>query len=100
MGAPAVLDFDRPAVIEGEYRYSLTRIWDSSLFPMVFIMLNPSTADHRNDDPTITRCRNRALRDNTAGRLVVVNLFALRATDPRALTRHPEPVGPGNDDWI
>jgi hypothetical protein len=101
------LNFDSPAVIDGEYRYSLTRTWDSSLPPMVFVMLNPSTADGSTDDPTITRIRHRALRDAYLGRrvvwfgrLIVVNLYALRSTDPDRLKYHPDPVGPGNDAWV
>lgn len=95
-----VLNFDAPAVIDGEYRYSLTRQWAPHLPPMVFIMLNPSTADGKNDDPTILRCKKRALRDNRCGGLVVVNLFALRSTDPGALKRRADPVGPDNDAWV
>lgn len=81
-----------------KYRYLLTR--ERAGGPgLVFIMLNPSTADDRVDDPTIRRCIRFAAREN-AGRLVVVNLFALRATDPRELARHPDPVGPRNDEFI
>ena len=56
-------------------------------------------ADHMRDDPTIRRCIGFA-RDWGFGRLVVVNLFALRSTSPRALRRAPDPVGPRNDRWI
>lgn len=78
------------------YRYRLTRVWDRTRPRMVFIMLNPSTADAIDDDPTIIRCVNRARREG-CGSIDVVNLFALRSTDPKALRTHPDPVGPEND---
>ena len=59
-------------------------------------MLNPSTADATVDDPTIRRCRGFARAWDCNG-IVVANLYALRATDPAELWRHPEPVGPLND---
>lgn len=83
----------------GTYRYTLSRIWDASLPAALFIMLNPSTADASVDDPTIRRCRSFATREG-CGALTVVNLFALRATDPGELTTHPDPVGPDNDTHI
>jgi hypothetical protein len=81
------------------YRYALTRQWDGSRPPAVFVMLNPSTADAVRADPTVTRCVGFARRENCGG-LVIVNLFALRATDPRELRGHPDPVGAGNDWFI
>lgn len=78
------------------YRYALTRRWDDRP-PAVFVMLNPSTADAARNDPTVKRCLGFARRGN--GGLVIVNLFALRATDPRELRRHPDPVSDGND-WF
>jgi hypothetical protein len=55
-------------------------------------MLNPSTADHLTDDPTITRCLSRAIAMKY-GRLEVANLFPLRATDPAELLTHVDPLG-------
>lgn len=78
----------------GLYRYRLERRWGDAP-PQTFIMLNPSTADADIDDPTIRRCIEFAKREG-AGGLVVVNLFALRATDPKELINHPDPVGPDN----
>jgi hypothetical protein len=62
-------------------------------------MLNPSTADHEHNDPTIERCERRA-RTLGFGSLIVWNLFAFRATDPRLLKKTPDPVGPENDKFI
>lgn len=89
---------ERSAVIDGEYRYRLSRKWDTGR-DLTVIMLNPSVADDTRDDPTIRRCIGFARRRGLAG-LNVVNLFALRATDPAALRSHPDPVGPRNDEFI
>lgn len=80
----------------GRYRYRLGRSWDDALPPVNFVMLNPSTADADVDDPTIRRCIRYA-RDWGYGSLVVTNLFAFRATDPRGLRKADDPVGPEND---
>jgi hypothetical protein len=80
------------------YRYALTRRWAHG--PLAaFVMLNPSTADAFILDPTVRRCIGFARRWN-AGGVLVLNLFALRSTDPKALYRHEDPVGPANDDVI
>lgn len=98
-GGIAAAVFDSPARI---YRYLLTRIWDPTVPPAVFVMLNPSTADALEDDPTIRRLAgpNGFARRMGAGGLVVVNLFALCSTNPRVLRNHPDPVGPLNDAFI
>lgn len=62
-------------------------------------MLNPSTADHMQDDPTIRRCIAFAKRENHT-HLNIVNLFALRSTDPNALNTHAEPIGELNNNFI
>jgi hypothetical protein len=81
------------------YRYRLSRTWGSSGTHATWIMLNPSTADAMEDDPTIKRCIA-FTKDWGLDGLVVVNLFALRATDPRELGKHPDPVGAANDQFI
>lgn len=81
------------------YRYRLTRAnprpWagEKGAGVVLFIMLNPSTANEQRDDPTIRRCMGFAW---DWGYLVmkVVNLFAMRATDPRKLrTATRDPIG-------
>jgi len=91
---------DRSAVVSpcGTYRYELRRQWAKGLV-CTWIMLNPSVADSEIDDPTIRRCAGFARRWGHSG-ITVRNLFALRATDPRALRHHPDPVGPDNDWWL
>jgi hypothetical protein len=79
----------------GIYRYRLWRCWDDSARFMVFVMLNPSTADAETDDPTIRRCIGFAKREGCGG-IEVVNLYALRATKPVHLLDHPDPEGPQN----
>jgi hypothetical protein len=83
----------------GRYRYSLTRVWNFDLPTVVFIGLNPSKADATADDPTIRRCMGFA-RDWRFGGLIVVNLFAYRATDPRILKQVDDPIGSRNDEVI
>lgn len=91
----------REAVLseDGQYRYSLVRRWASSGLPAQFIMLNPSIADDAVDDPTIRRCVGFARALGCAG-LVVVNLYAYRATKPADLWRAEDPVGPHADTYI
>lgn len=73
----------------GLYRYRLDRIWGDGP-AMGFIMLNPSTADAGTDDPTIRRCVSFAKREG-CGQLIVVNLYAFRATNPADLwKRRPD----------
>jgi len=83
----------------GRYRYRLWRIWDDLAPVMVWVMLNPSTADGLTDDPTIRKCVGFA-KSQRHGGIIVVNLFAWRATDKRELTKVTDPVGPENDEHI
>lgn len=82
------------------YRYDLTRTWgDDPSRRVLFIMLNPSKADASVPDPTMTRCRNYAESWGYHG-LAIVNLFALRSTDPDALLSARDPIGPENDRFV
>lgn len=92
---------DAQALFDPEmtYRYRLTWRWGRG-DRVVFVMLNPSTATAQVADPTIRRVWRFARDHFNPGRLDVVNLYALRASDPAQLRLHPDPVGPDNDDML
>ena len=81
------------------YRYRLWRAWGDIARRCVFVGLNPSTADEEDDDVTITRCIGIA-RGWGFGALDMVNLFALRSTNPKGLLLDADPVGPDNDSAL
>lgn len=83
----------------GRYRYSLDRRWAEGNGRALFIGLNPSTADHRQDDPTIRRCVGFAKSWGYEA-MEIVNLFAFRATYPEDLKNADEPIGAANARWI
>ena len=80
----------------GRYRYKLWRTWDDARPPVLFIMLNPATADAKRNDPTIRRCIGFA-RDWGFGGVRVGNLFAWRTPYPEVLRSVTDPVGQDND---
>jgi hypothetical protein len=92
------------------YRYLLTRAWKGVEFSqgtrtckpgdrVLWIMLNPSTADETKLDPTLRRCLGFAHRWGFDG-FEICNLYALRSTDPKGLWSVADPVGPNNDAVI
>lgn len=81
------------------YRWYLGREWNKWGHRILFIMLNPSTADDQIDDATIRKCIGFAQRWGFGG-ITVANLFAYRATDPKELKKAADPVGKANDDWL
>ena len=80
------------------YRFYLERRWGPEA-PATWIMLNPSTADVHRNDPTVRRCIGFSKREGCGG-IRVVNVCALRSTDPRGLLQVDDPVGPGNAEAI
>jgi len=81
------------------YRYDLWRSWGPGL-RLCWVLLNPSTADETDNDPTVERCQRRTIELGYDG-LWVVNIFARRSTDPKELYWPSEdPVGPENDEYI
>jgi hypothetical protein len=84
---------------DNKYRYQLSRIWDEEKPKILFIMLNPSTADANVDDPTIRRVVNFAKSWGYGG-VFVGNLYAFRSTDPKGLTYTDNPIGQDNIQHI
>lgn len=81
---------------DGVYRYRLIRSWGGRRM-LRWIMLNPSTADHQVDDPTIRRCIGFARTLGFDG-IEVLNLYAYRATRPAELWVTAEPTGGQRND--
>lgn len=94
-GSSAVIDDT------GQYRYELIREWDRTKPKLAWLMLNPSTADAEQDDPTIRRCVGFS-KSWGFGSLIVVNVFAYRTTYPQELKRvgFDKAIGPENADAI
>ena len=86
---------------DGRYRYRLERRWRPEGEPLVFLMLNPSTADADKDDPTVRKCCGFAARAGYPA-IAIVNLFAIRATNPAELIGKPHLLikGPENDKYL
>jgi len=80
------------------HRFALYRSWAPSMGTVAFIGLNPSTADENVDDNTVRRCINYTSAWGY-GKLVMLNLFSLRSTDPKGL-RCATPNLPENDQHI
>lgn len=84
----------------GKYRYLLERQWSTAESRVLtFVMLNPSTATAKEDDPTIRSCKRLAMEANCGG-LRVMNLFAFRTPSPEKLLKAKEPVGLLNDHYL
>ena len=87
------------------YRYTLFRDVRPEGAPgepktyLAVIGLNPSGADETREDNSVGRCISFARRWGFEA-LYMLNAFALRATDPKELYQHPDPIGPDNDRWI
>jgi hypothetical protein len=83
-----------------KWRYTLTRLWDREKPLVMFIGLNPSTADERKNDPPVRRCLGFSRDWEGYGGLLMTNIFAFRATDPKVMKAEKDPVGPENDKWL
>lgn len=80
----------------GKYRYALWRIWDKSKQLVMFIGLNPSTANESIDDPTIRRVKQFTF-DWGYGGFYMMNLFAHVTPNPGELEKSHNPI---NDMWL
>ncbi len=85
---------------DGKYRYALWRVWSSYKPPLMFIGLNPSTANHFNDDPTISRLTTRANNEGYGG-ILAGNLYALVSSNPKILLQKDlDTVGEETDYYL
>lgn len=79
-----------------KYRYCLWRVWDETKPFVMFIGLNPSTANEFENDPTINSvCR--LAKGNGYGGVYMMNCFAFVSTDPKLLMRNPMSDERNND---
>lgn len=79
-----------------KWRYALWRVWEPDKPLYIALMLNPSTADHLTNDPTVEGICSRA-RKGRYGGVIVINAFAYRATEPADMKKADNPIGEHND---
>ncbi len=98
--AEPVFTEQRSAVItdDGRFRYHLARRWGEGK-TLLFVMLNPSSADTNVDDPTVLKCK-RFAKINGFTAIEIVNLFAFRTSSPAELAAEGYLIGVLNDAWI
>lgn len=83
-----------------KYRWWLFRCWKIKLPLIIWIMMNPSTADHKKNDPTILKVIRYSKRWGY-GAVLVLNIYAFRSSKPENLpSRMSDAVGRSNDWWI
>jgi hypothetical protein len=81
------------------YRYQLRRTWDETKPHVMFIMMNPSRADEKEEDRSVAKC-GRFARAWDYGGIYVGNTFAYRTTNKKRLRDTKDPKGPKNDEHL
>ncbi len=81
------------------WRYELWWIWDRELPVDLWVLVNPSKAGEKDNDPTVINMAKR-VKANGRGGYRLVNLFAFVDSDPSAVLAAPDPIGPDNDRHI
>jgi hypothetical protein len=74
-----------------KYRFVLWRIWDEGLSKVMFIGLNPSTANEYSDDPTIRRVKS-MVKNWGYGGIYMLNLFTYVTAYPKELKLCSDPL--------
>lgn len=82
-----------------KYRYALWRTWDESKDYVMFVGLNPSTADETTDDRTLQKCINYSKSWGSGG-VCMANLFAFCAINPSDMKAAKYPIGSENNKWL
>lgn len=86
--------------LDKKYRWWLYRCWDLDKPVLIWVMMNPSTADWRKNDPTICKVMRYAARWGYGG-ILVLNIYAYRTSRPENLPKSMrKAVGYRNDWWI
>lgn len=83
----------------GAYRYRLDRDIQPEGLIFAYFGINPSTADHEIDDPTVKKWRGFSSR-NGVRKFIVGNVFAFRSTNPKGLKLTNDPFGPERDAYL
>lgn len=83
----------------GAYRYRLDRDIQPEGLIFAYFGINPSTADHEIDDPTVKKWRGFSSRNNVR-KFIVGNVFAFRSTNPKGLKLTGDPFGPERDAYL
>jgi hypothetical protein len=81
------------------YRYALMHIWNPFLPLILWVMMNPSTADLQFSDNTLFKTYKFSRKWGFGGQLIG-NIYAYRATDQNRLLECADPIGPDNDLWL
>lgn len=85
---------------DGKYRYALWRVWSTYKKLLMFIGLNPSTANQLENDPTITRLITRANNDGFGG-ILAGNLYSLVSSNPKVLLQKDiDTIGVETDNYL
>lgn len=84
---------------DGRHRYFWRWTWDAEKPRALFVMINPSVANHTRKDPTVHRCVE-FVRLWGGGSLAIVNLYSIVDPDLSRLFNHEQPNGPDADRWI
>lgn len=95
----SVLDFGADFSEDRQYRFALWRIWDRTKPLVMFIGLNPSTANETDNDPTI-RSVGRIAKANGYGGFYMMNCFPYVSTDPQMMAIVPHDKDAENDKWL
>lgn len=85
--------------MESDYRYTLTRSWDSGKGVVCWVCLNPSNKPDHVDSPTRKAIIHFSQKEGYE-ELILVNLYAAVTPYGRLLYRHPAPRGPENDWFV
>ena len=83
--------------VSDEYRYRLSRKWAGTKPFVLFVLMNPSTADPNSDDPTVAKCADSPRLGAMAALWLQTRLHTAAL---KRLLEIADPVGAENDKHI